>query len=230
MYSVLIPAFKSQDFLEEAISVFVESGRCQVVIGIDGCSTTLRAARKLPADIYYSHENVGSYMIRNSLVKYARHKRLIFFDADDVPLPNILEQIEATGKDIVRFKYQNFNHPKVHSPSEEINVSEGVFMIDRDKFVGMNGFFTRYRCGFDTEFRKRTEHHRMDAGLTDEVVFLRRFHATNVTRMPKTRHGGAYRKNVQAIIRSKELRKDFPHPPKFVERRLKKVSAVPIST
>ena len=93
---VVITAFNSADKLERCIdSVISQQGlknELNLIIGVDGCKDTLAVAKKLTrkykerCKFYFSKMNVGTYVLKNSLLaKVVDRDSLIYFlDSDDM--------------------------------------------------------------------------------------------------------------------------------------------------
>lgn len=101
--AVVITAYKSSGFLERCVDSIVTSCKLlgvpfRVLVGIDGCSETRSTAVGLvrkygsKVEFYFSKDNLGTYMIRNSLLEkiVRRDSVVLFFDSDDVAPPNFL--------------------------------------------------------------------------------------------------------------------------------------------
>ena len=94
--SILIPAYKSEAFIEDCIySLIHQKHTCdyEILIGVDGCEETLSVVKNIPnVGVYYSKENIGVFPMRNSLAKKAKFDNLLFFDSDDIAQPELLQK------------------------------------------------------------------------------------------------------------------------------------------
>lgn len=92
---VVITAFNSAGFLERCIdSVMGQRGlknELRVIVGVDGCKETFATAKQLTrkykekCKFYFSKRNVGTYVLKNSLLKKVvdRDALVFFLDSDD---------------------------------------------------------------------------------------------------------------------------------------------------
>lgn len=106
--SVIIPAYRAQDTIGDAIGSVLRQGREDVeVIVVDDASPdgTVQAARAAAgADdgevrVLPQASNAGVAAARNAGVRAARGDVVVFLDADDVQLPGLLDRVdrELTG-------------------------------------------------------------------------------------------------------------------------------------
>ena len=88
----------------------------KIYIGVDGCKETFNLLKESKINFYFSSENVGTYIICNSLIDVAKkynHDMYVRFDADDIPMSNFLfNGIKRCLKlNFVRTYFQWENHP-----------------------------------------------------------------------------------------------------------------------
>src|SRR5690606_9342330 len=93
--SVIITAYKATAFIEDCIYSLIHQKTnfpYEIIIGVDGCESTLSCLESLPyVGVYYSKKNVGSFVMRNSLALKAKFNNLVFFDADDIAMQDLLQ-------------------------------------------------------------------------------------------------------------------------------------------
>jgi glycosyltransferase involved in cell wall biosynthesis len=100
--SVCIPFYYADKYLPRLLTGFLRDAdpNIQLVIVNDGtpeaeCREFHRLKRKLEpiGHIFHSQENGGASRARNKAVELSRHEKLIFFDADNVPLPKMVMKL-----------------------------------------------------------------------------------------------------------------------------------------
>lgn len=117
MISVIVPYFNAEAFLGEAISSVLAQTheRCELLLIDDGSSDGSQAIAKgfcaaYPDKVsHFQHpegENRGLGASRNAGIRHAKGDYLVFLDADDVLMPQCLEQLLAAvaavpGADVV---------------------------------------------------------------------------------------------------------------------------------
>ncbi len=214
-YSVIISAYNAQEFIGECLESILNQGRndVEVLVVSDGCQESLNVALNYPVKVFYSKTNCGVFVMFNSLVKYATGNRLCFFGADDLMTDNFFEEMDKNQEPIIRYHYSNFNHPNKHLAIKHEHISEGIFCIDKDLFILMNGFCCEFRCGMDTEFRLRCEANKIQTFDNENVLCLRRLHANSLTQKKETRHGSEYRQWVYKFLDKKTAYNDWANPP-----------------
>jgi glycosyltransferase involved in cell wall biosynthesis len=207
--SIITPAWRCAWFLKDyCASIFSQSwfkeneDAYEVLLGIDGCTTTKREAKKLKEQypklqIFWFPENHGPYVVRNTLAYQAQGKRLLFFDADDAADPDMVTLGMAHGKPVMRMLQR-------YSARNNGRPSFGQFFCDREVFIGLGGFFP-WRCDADGEFLERTRRvGHPDFTIPDKVLVHRRSHGNQITKVWETSvKGGPLR------LAYKKLRKEL---------------------
>ena len=116
MISIIIPAFNVSEHIGESlasINANLADTRClsdvEVLIGVDGCQKTYECVKHL-RNVFYFSKKVGPYVIRNTLVDFAKNENILFFDADDVMDIEVIKNITDVLResDYARLKYMNF--------------------------------------------------------------------------------------------------------------------------
>lgn len=176
---VIIPVHKADKYLEECLSAIGSQAMPDgwvygIFLGVDSCKPSLDEIRRLgylkPDGVYvfWSDINVGSYVMRNSLVRILPEPRendiLVFADADDIARPGYLFRcITALQRNpdvrAVRTLCRAFNdsNGQHRIPEHNRGFADGGFAVYRSTFEEMGGFQSWRHCA-DTEF-----HYRLDA-------------------------------------------------------------------
>ena len=109
--SVLIPAWKTAEYIEECLDSVYKQRPLEILVGVDGCQETLdkllEIKYKYPnLKVFWSEENVGCYLIRNSLFRESVGNKIIFFDSDDIMMDELIPTVchYLDEYDVVRFK------------------------------------------------------------------------------------------------------------------------------
>lgn len=225
--SIIIPTFKNEKFLSECInSILNSSKKCcnfEILLGIDNCYDTLKFIENNSLElnknikIYFFSKNVGPYVIRNTLVQYAKYENIFFFDSDDIMMEETMDILLSrfSEKDILKFKFYNFEHAKGMYDIENLSISpilaHGVFLIKKNKFFQVGGFFP-WRCGADTEFSERYEAIGNGIPKIDVPLFYRRYHENNITKSSDTSLESDERRKIRDIILAKRATKNWEAP------------------
>ena len=197
--SIIIPAWKAADFLQECLDSLVAQSHFgglvnyEILLGVDACKSTRKRALKIAGNypnlhIYYFERNYGPYIVKNSLARVAEHKRLMFFDADDTASPEMLERLllcdqEPDGAAV----YMNGC-----DSAGEVKKTCGVFLIRKADFVRLGGFMP-WVCAADTEFLQRLDTAGIPKIFLNEVLMHRRVHDKQITTKPDTGFGSTLR-------------------------------------
>jgi glycosyltransferase involved in cell wall biosynthesis len=143
--SIIVPAWKCQQWLEPCLAslagqtYFQAGGRYEILLGIDACQRTRAAAWQLrsalPAlKIYWFKHHSGPYLIRNTLAAQAMYHRRLFFDADDVARPELVQVALGYDRELMYF------HQKYMGKRHEWR-TWGQFFIQRHVWEALGGFY-----------------------------------------------------------------------------------------
>jgi hypothetical protein len=154
---------------------------------------------------YFFEKNVGPYIIRNTLSEIANSEKLLFFDSDDIMEKNMISQTiqKLNTYKVVRLKYQNFN---TNGTQKQVS-HEGVFAIDKNLFLSMNGFEPWFVAA-DSEFLIRLKRKNVQTHFTPEIQFKRRIHQQGLTSRRDTGIGSKLRETYSRLIANKKTYKD----------------------
>ena len=208
--SIIIPTYKNTEYIDECINSILESSEnlnVELLIGIDACEDTLNhiKAKNYPDFIrfYYFNENVGPYLIKNSLVNRTSSDNILFFDSDDIMLkPTLTTIVKNIQKyECVKLKLQNYTNNTI--TKNNVNYGEGVFAINKQLFLLMNGF-EPWRVAADSDFMGRLYSRRLRIYHIPEVSFYYRQHPTSLTQRGDTGMSSRLRANYVNISKNKK--------------------------
>lgn len=215
--SVIIPTFNFPEYLKECLdSVIIASQKLknvEVLVGIDNCQKTLDYINQNEFSdnikFFFFDENLGPYVIKNTLANFSNSKALFFFDSDDIMDENII--IECLSK-LSEFKcikpmyhnfYGSFDDNTIDKKSKPNQHGEGVFMIEKELFMKFNGF-EPWRCAADSDFMVRMQMNRIKCLHEKNGFFYRRRHSESITQKKETNFGSKLRSHYANIIKTKK--------------------------
>jgi len=207
MLSVIIPAYKATKYIDECIASI--KGDCEILIGVDACEETYNHIRHLE-NVYYFKENVGPYVIKNTLIDQAKYDDILFFDSDDIMAEGTIEKVTKTlnSKDYVKLSYIDFIKKPLLSG---IVYSNAVIGIKKSVFNSINGFYP-WRCSADTELVNRLQYNNFSCKTIPDVCYYRRLHQDNLTVRKETGHGSPIRKTYVDYINVHLSKQSWPNP------------------
>jgi len=207
MLSVIIPAYKATKYIDECIDSI--KGDCEILIGVDGCIETYNHIKHLE-NVYYFKENVGPYVIKNTLIDQAKYDDILFFDSDDIMAEGTIEKVTKTlnSKDYVKLSYIDFIKKPLLSG---IVYSNAVIGIKKSVFNSINGFYP-WRCSADTELVNRLQYNNFSCKTIPDVCYYRRLHQDNLTVRKETGHGSPIRKTYVDYINVHLSKQSWPNP------------------
>jgi glycosyltransferase involved in cell wall biosynthesis len=222
--SIIISTYKNVEFLEECFSSIINSIKEQnveVIIGIDACLETYEYVKKNKFPPYFRfvffEENQGPYIIFNSLSLESNSKTLLFFGSDDIMCENMINDIitESKTHKIVKPSYIDFENGEEINLKSKLIQSEGVFSIDKDLFLSLNGF-EPWLCAADSDLSIRLLKSNQKFKFTNKLSFFRRVHPKGLTSNLDTGGFSPIRKRYVDMINKKKdetiLEKLHIHP------------------
>ena len=163
-------------------------------IGVDGCEKTSQALKNIKH--YYSDENVGHLIMRNSIIGIEPADAYAYFDADDIMNENFLfeclKKIDEGEHLVIPAKIQCDVNLKPIKDNPVIQ--SGGAMVFTHAVIEAIGGFPPYRCAGDTDFMERAKMAGFKICEIQEALYQRRLHDNNLTRSGLTIYGGEYRK------------------------------------
>jgi glycosyltransferase involved in cell wall biosynthesis len=228
--SIIVPTFNNVEYINECLDSIIKSCEgfnYEILIGIDKCQKTLDYIKLGTYNhnirFFYFTNNVGPYVIKNTLAELSNSKYLLFFDSDDIMKPEMVEKMLSLQKncDFVRPMLLNFNqgeNPYSVKTTYTNKYGEGVFSISRSLFLSMNGF-ENWRCSADTDFMTRLFKNSCKFINTPSILFYRRIHGNSLTQTKQTGYGSKVRAEYNKLVSSKTFFGPLPilHTSQFHE-------------
>jgi glycosyltransferase involved in cell wall biosynthesis len=212
--SIIIPTFNIPNYLVECLDSIINSigdFNCEILVGIDNCENTLNTIKNQKFDerinFYYFDENVGPYIIKNSLSVITKSDYILFFDSDDIMLDQLIIDVMDRKKDcdIIKPMYLDFNDD-VKNVNKSLTYTntfgEGVFGVKKRLFLYFNGF-EGWRCAADSDFMNRLYQNNAIMTKTNNIGFYRRVHSTSLTQDNSTSYSSILRSEYSKISNAK---------------------------
>jgi len=212
--SIITPAYKCGDYLNDYYQS-IKNQLClkqhkydyEILYAVDNCQETLTKAKQIKDKKFHLYLNnekrVGPYVLRNSLIEKATGEYILFFDADDIMLENMLDKIMLFEDKIetVRFCFFNFTDNK-ENVRKSIEYAHGVFLCKKEIFNTYGGFLP-WLCGADSEFIDRTHGNNIGCIQFDDALFMRRIHCESLTRNEETSLTSDLRNEYRKLLKIK---------------------------
>lgn len=191
--SIIIPTFNNVEYLDECLNSVLEAGKnknIEILVGIDNCEKTFNYVNSKNWDnsivFYYFENNVGPYVVKNSLISESGSDKIIFFDSDDVMCDNMIDYIfdNLNTYRFVRPKMFEF----IDVITESMKLGEhacGVIGIDKNLFLEYNGY-EPWPCGADSEFLNRMSKNNITCFKSENELMYRRIHNSSLTKKDET--------------------------------------------
>lgn len=216
MISVIISAYNNDKFILEALKSVESSAKQidhEILLGVDNCEITMNYLRdnfnSLPKKLkVFFFPKVGTYVIRNTLVKISEFENIIFFDSDDILHEStIFESLSVLNNfEVVRYKYRIFNNLFEFEKKDQYVKGEvyhtGCFGIKKKTFLDLNGF-EPWICAADGEFHWRLKSNQYSSNNTSDFGLYYRRHGDNLTMAGNTGMNSPLRKKYHSIKNQK---------------------------
>jgi len=219
--TVVIPTYNNVKYIDQCLdSIIVNQEKLfniEIIVGIDNCEETrdyiiTKKEKYKDVKFYFFNKNVGPYVVKNTLVNsYAKSDNILFFDSDDVCMPNKLNSLYGVllKQKFVRFKYENFDLNGVHKSKIGL-FAEGVIGINKKTFLSLNGYYP-WKCAADTELRERAFSKNIKIYRFHVILFHRRLHPLSLTHNNETSFNSSLRMEYIKLIKHYQ-NVNYPNP------------------
>lgn len=204
--AIIIAAYNCPDYIMDCVNSVkrqfpIGGWNYDLRIGVDGCQKTADVLLKNKIPFYWSTENHGAYLIRNSLIYLKPADAYCYFDADDVMLPDYLNhslRYIDVGQNIVMTAKHNTD--KNLNVIASARIENGGAMTFTHRALKSVGGFYRWRCAGDTDIMRRFEMAGFKIFNINEPLYYRRRHSESLTKKADTGMGSAYRKQAWSAM------------------------------
>ena len=171
----------------------------EIMIGVDGCEKTHQALVDRNISHYWSADNVGTYIIANSLHALSNANLYIRFDADDVPLPTYLSAAIENLTKSKCFQFLEYRTDENLKPIKKHNKSNT--MVYTKEVLEKIGGFHPVRVGADKDFIGRARSAGFTGGNPLGHHFYKRQHKNALTRAKETNMKSVFRKECHELMK-----------------------------
>jgi glycosyltransferase involved in cell wall biosynthesis len=163
-----------------------------VRIGVDGCADTAAVLEEMGRSYYWTPDNVGAYIVRNSLIRLAPADAYVIFDADDVMLPAYLPSVMGALQTHAIVGPSRLDCAADLTDKRFFRYRHGVCAFRHEVLAKLGGYQAE-RLGADVDFIARARAARIHPHITGEPCYLRRRHPASLTKAEATGFGSAAR-------------------------------------
>ena len=226
-YSILISAYKAEDYIEEALDSILKQDfnkePFEILIGIDNCQSTLNKLDKIKdkykkfLKVFYFSDNRGWAQVRNSLFyNESKYDKILSFDADDIMLADHVKSLTthlSKEHPFVRARFRTYITNTDYCPYGDYGIAGNHFIAYSD-FIESLGAWIDWPISADSEFLTRVKNNGFDEMYhCPEDTFLLRVHKDSLTNKSETRNGSAMRnKYKQELAMLKFIPKKYNTP------------------
>lgn len=135
---------------------------------------------------FFSPENVGPYLLRNSLAAITSWDALAIFDADDIMMPKYLASLLPLVQDGIAGGARQTITKNGVAKDKGLPFRHGVCVISRQAWLELGGF-RPWRILGDWDFIYRAKAKKIPiTSYDDKPVYRRREHPNSITSSPTT--------------------------------------------
>lgn len=201
--AIIIPAYNCHEYILDCVKSVMNQKKIENIqydmrVGVDGCQKTSDILRKNNIPFYFSNQNVGAYVMRNSLMYLRPADYYIYFDADDIMnhdfIFQCIQKIDNGCEIVMPAKIECDKN--MNRKNNRAIVQDGGAMCFTNKVLESLGGFCSARCASDTDFMRRAEMAGYQICKIDHALYKRRRHEKSLTKSGMTAFGGKYRKEV----------------------------------
>lgn len=210
--AILITAFNARQYILDTLKSLKDQSlpngwQIKFYIGVDACTDTADILDKNKISYYYTEENVGTYVLTNSLLEKAKDDNcniFVRFDSDDIACENfLLYGIEHVLKFNFINPYQILVDKDLTPISNELKIAHGSMFATRTAIESLGGYY-HYRVGCDTNFLKRAKRLGYNGKiLKNTPVYLYRQHSDSLMKNKDLGKGSVIRKQSWSEIKEK---------------------------
>jgi glycosyltransferase involved in cell wall biosynthesis len=192
--AVIIAAYNAAAWIGECLnSVERQEGRdgwvYRLRIGVDGCHATAEALDEIGERYWIPERNVGTYVMRNSLIELEPADAYAVFDADDWMFPSYLRRCLAVVE-----KGAIAGPGKTTRPGTErwSRWAGGVCVIPHEAWRKLGGYRPE-RIASDDDLHRRARHLRIPVQRIRPALFYLRVHPESLTNRKATNMRSSFR-------------------------------------
>lgn len=201
VFNLAIAAHEEQDHIVECYTSIMNQEypsdwKINLMIGVDNCEKTAKVLDRAGIPYYWSPENKGAYIIRNTLLHKFHADIYGYFDADDAMIQGYIKKtikaIQKGSDAVMTAKYQCNSVLAKRSSKAVIDDGGAISMAKR--VLSKLGGYHHWRCAGDSDFMRRLEKAGFKITYINEGLYYRRIHKKSLTNSETTKIGGDYRK------------------------------------
>lgn len=199
--AVIISAYQATRWIEECLDSVMRQRpltdwRYELRIGVDGCPETSEMLRRMRMPHFYSIENVGPYLVRNTLMAEPADAYAVF-DADDVMRDRYLKTlIHAAGLyGIAGGARRKIDEDGKFIDPNVFRFCQGVCVITPFALSKLGGY-RAWRIAADSDLIARANAIGIPVVAVDKALYHRRDHPTSLTKAEATKIKSAARQHL----------------------------------
>jgi len=149
--SIIIYANKAHNYIEECLNSInfqksLLNYEYEILIGVDTCKDTCNKLNSIKhkyknLKIFLSENNIGVWLMKNSLVSKSQYDTLCFFNAEDLMINDFFKTnlSSLSNNNFIRVGCKKFNNPDKTKLSNFINTDD-IICIKTSTFLQLNGY------------------------------------------------------------------------------------------
>jgi glycosyltransferase involved in cell wall biosynthesis len=224
--SIIVTAYQSKKFILETLQSIKnqelpDGWKIDVKIGVDGCEETSDFLIKNNIPFYFSKNNVGTYVITNSLLALSYEENsdiFVRFDSDDIACDNFLSNgiKNLQERDLIRSTYIQINETGDIIDQKKIS-SYGSIFFNRKVLEHLGGYY-HHRVACDKDFVSRAQHLGfLTTKAKYPALYYYRRHSQSLTINQNTSNTSVFRQEIEKELLTNLKNKIYKIDPKTVK-------------
>lgn len=208
--AIILTAYKSEKYILRTLKSLqnqpLPNGwQIRFYIGVDACENTASILKENKIPYYYTKENVGTYILTNSLINNAQEDKcdmFLRFDSDDIACRNfLLYGIEHTLKYNFISPYQILVDEHLNPINNKFKIAHGSMFATQLAIDALGGYY-HYRVGCDTNFFRRAKRLGFGENITEKKpIYLYRQHDESLMKNKQLGKGTLQRKKARNLMK-----------------------------
>lgn len=219
MFSIIITAYNTKDFIEQCLesienqTFFKNNNDYEILIGVDNCFETLEKIQQIRKKfrnikVFFMNKNYGTYITTNTLLTLVKFENIIRFDSDDIMFNNLIEILSNNLKfDIIRYRFEEFKNNDLKNSKISKSFALGVLFYKKKIFEKLGGY-QDWICAADSELEKRYTIAKFNILKIDKPLFYYRIHENSLTNSKLTGYRSQIRKEFEKKIQA--INENYP--------------------
>lgn len=203
--SVVIAAWQAQRWIADCIEsvnkqIVLSGWQYKLTVGVDGCEETSTTLRALGVGHYFAEWNVGTYVMRNSLMRVHPADAYAIFDADDMMIEEYLFTLLQEVANGIAGAARLTIDEQGKRIGAKTRYRNGVCVISKEA-LSLLGGYRKERLASDSDLIERARLLGIRLAKVSQILYWRRRHRESLTQREDTGMKSLQRKELVRLFK-----------------------------